>query len=250
MRIHHRRYLAVALVVALAGCAPSPGTADEAASPPTGISEPSPTPTVRDIIEVEDFAILEPGAYSIDPDSDPSTPLRVVYEVPFDGWYKWIGAAKSAGDGHVGVGITTVTNLVSHGCRDHERADPPVGPTVDDLATALSDLAPFEVTSPPRDVSIYGYRGKHLQWRVPDMPVEESADDLDFVRCTRGNLKSWISPAWGPYYGYTGPGYTEEFWILDAEGTRLMIVAKRSADSSPEDLAELRAVLDSIRIEP
>ena len=30
------------------------------------------------------------------------------------------------------------------------------------------------------------------------------------------------------YYGYTGPGYTEEFWILDVEGTSLMIAAERS----------------------
>lgn len=246
---HHGRYLVFALVVALAGCAQTPGTTDTAARSATAISEPSPSPTVRDIKEFEDFSILQPGTYSIDPDADPSTPLRVVYEVPFHAWYKWIGAAKSAGDGHVGVGITTVTNLVSHGCRDHDPADPPVGPTVDDLATALSHLAPFEVMSPPKNVSIFGYRGKHLEWRVPDMPVKVAADDLDFVRCIDGNLKSWISPTWGPYFGYTGPGYTEEFWILDVDDTRLMIVAKRSAGSPPKDLAELREVLDSIRIE-
>ena len=82
------------------------------------------------------------------------------------------------------------------------------------------------------------------------MPVERSGDDLDFTPCIEGNLKSWISPTWGPYHGYTGPGYTEEFWILDVEGTRLMIVAKRSAGSPPQDLAELRAVLASIRIQP
>ena len=79
-----------------------------------------------------------------------------MYEVPFEGWSKWIGAAKFADDGHVGVSITTVTNLVLHGCRDHDPADPPVGPSVDDLATALADLAPFRVTSPLADITIYG----------------------------------------------------------------------------------------------
>lgn len=250
MRARHGRNLALAFMVAVVGCTQTPGSPDSAASNPTAISEPNATPMVRDIARFEDFSILDPGVYSIDPDADPSTPLRVLWEVPFYGWYKWIGAAKSVGDGHVGVGITTVTNLVSDGCRNHDRADPPIGPTVDDLATALSDLPPFEVKSPPRDVRVYGYHGKHLEWRVPDMPVERSAGDLDFTRCIRGNLKSWISPAWGPYFGYTGPGYSEEFWILDVEGTRLMIVAKRSAGSAPEDLAELRAVLKSIRIEP
>jgi hypothetical protein len=98
---------------------------------------------------LEPFAPLEPGPYFMDPDGDPSTPLRVVYEVPAEGWPQWIGAAKFADDGHVGVSITTLTNLVQYGCRDHSWADPPVGPSVDDLAAALADLAPFRVTCPP-----------------------------------------------------------------------------------------------------
>jgi hypothetical protein len=246
MRTHHGRVLALVLVAALAGC--TPGTTDTAASPPTAIGEPSPTPTIQDIMELPDhFTALEPGTYFIDPDGDPSTPLRVVYDVPAEGWSEWSGAVKFAEDeGHVGLSITTVTNIVRHGCRDHSPADPPVGPSVNDLAAALADLAPFRVTSPPSDVSIYGYRGKHLELTVPDLPVEESG----FTGCIDGNLYSWISPLADAFYGHTGPGYTEEFWILDAEGTRLMIVAHRSPGSPPQDLAELRAILDSIRIEP
>jgi hypothetical protein len=52
------------------------------------------------------------------------------------------------------------------------------------------------------------------------------------------------------YYSYTGPGYVEEFWILDVEGTRLMIASEQSPGSPQDDLAELQAILDSIRIEP
>jgi len=226
----------------------------ENAAPPTP-SEASPTPTIQDIMELEGFAPLEPGTYSIDPDGNPSTPLRVVYEVPAEGWSMWIGAAKSADDGHVMVSISTVTNLVRHGCRDHSWADPPVGPSMDDLATALADLAPFRVTSPPKDVTIYGYSGKHLELTVPDLPVEGEGDDRRFTGCIDGNLKSWVAPIdaaeeGDAFYGYTGPGYREEFWILDVEGTRLMIAAERSPGSPPEDLAELRDILDSIRIEP
>jgi hypothetical protein len=207
------------------------------------------------MMELPNFAPLESGTYFIDPDLDPSTPLRVVYEVPAEGWSMWIGAAKSADDGHVMVSITTVTNLVRHGCRDHSWADPPVGPTVDDLATSLSNLAPFEVTSPPRDVIAFGYRGKHLELTVPDLPVEGQGDDRSFAQCVGGNLKSWVAAidttSGDAFYGYNAePGRIEEFWILVVEGTRLMIEANWSRASPRKDVAEMRAILDTIRIEP
>jgi hypothetical protein len=204
-------------------------------------------------MDIRPFAPLDPGTYFIDADLDPSTPLRVVYEIPAEGWSMWIGAAKFNDDGHVGVSITTVVNLVRDGCRDHSWADPPIGPSVNDLAAALADLAPFRVT-PPKDVTIYGYRGKYLELTVPDLPVEGEGDDRPFTECLGGQLKSWVAPhdttEGDAYYGYTGPGYSEEYWILDVEGTRLMIVAERSPGSPPADLAELSAILDSIRIEP
>jgi hypothetical protein len=206
-------------------------------------------------MELEAFAPLEPGTYFIDPDLDPSTPLRVVYEVPFERWSQWIGAVKFAGDGHVGVSITTVSNLVSDGCRDHSWADPPVGPSVNDLADALANLAPFRVTSPPRDVTVYGYSGKHLELTVPDLPVEGQGDDRHFARCIDGHLKSWVGAVdtepGDAFYGYNAePGRTEDFWILDVDGTRLVIEANRSPASPRKDVAELRAILDSIQIEP
>ncbi|MQB01001.1 MAG: hypothetical protein GEU78_12025 [Actinobacteria bacterium] len=85
--------------------------------------------------------------------------------------------------------------------------------------------------------------------------MEGSGDDHRFAGCVDGRLKSWVDPLSQPdegdaFYGYTGPGYTEEFWILDVEGNRLMIAAERSPDSPSEDIAEMRAILDSIRIEP
>lgn len=255
MNIRHRLRLGLALLVALAGCASGRGTSAPRTSAPPEPSEPSPTPTIQDIMEIAPFAPLEPGTYFIDPDGDLSTPLRVVYEVPVEGWSQWIGAAKFADDGHVGMSITTVSNLVRHGCRDHSWADPPVGPSVTDLAAALADLAPFEVTSPPRDVAAFGFSGKHLQLAVPDLPVEGKGDDRRFTGCSDGTLKSWVAfidaaEEGDAFYGYSGPGHTEEFWILDVEGTRLMIEANWSPATTGKDVAEMRAILDSIRIEP
>lgn len=252
----------VSLTIVLAGCttATPAGTAVVSSSPiessaPTASPAPSPTSSIRDVMALAPFFPLEPGTYFIDPDGDAGTSLRVVYEIPASGWQEWIGAAKFSDVGHSGVSVTTVTNLVTDGCRDHAWADPPVGSSVEDLATALSGLAPFRVTSRPTDVTIWGYRGKHLEWIVPDMPVTGGVDQRRFTGCDEGKLKSWVAfidtaEPGDAFYGYTGPGYTEEFWLLDVEGTRLMIAAERSSGSPPEDLAELRAILDSIRIEP
>ena len=259
MNTRHRLLLGLALLVALAACSLGSGTtAPRTSAPPTSLPS-SPTPMVQDVMALPEFAPLDPGSYFIDPDLDPSTPLHVMYEVPSEGWSQWIGAAKFAGEGLVGVAITTVTNLVRHGCLDHSWAEPPVGPSVDDLASGLAELAPFRVTSTPEDVTIYGYSGKHLELTVPDLPV----DGEGFTDCIDGSLNSYIpaidAAAEGDaslhegdasWHGYTGPGYREEFWILDVEGTRLMIAAERSPSSAPGDLAELQAILDSIRIEP
>ena len=222
-------------------------------STPSSTPAASSTPSVQDVMKVANFAPLEPGSYFIDPDGDASTRLRVMYEIPNEGWIQWIGAAKCSDAGCVGMTITTVSNLVTDGCHDHSWADPPVGPSVDDLAAALANLAPFEVTSPPGEVTMHGYSGKHLEWVVPDLPMEGTGDDLRFAGCIDGNLSSWAAfvdtEPGDAYYGY-GPGDGEEFWILDVEGTRLMIETGHSPDVPPADLAELRTVLDSIRIEP
>ncbi|KRT61073.1 MAG: hypothetical protein XU10_C0044G0006 [Chloroflexi bacterium CSP1-4] len=249
MRTHHGRALALAVLLVLGACGPGQEAADPT-GPTTTASEPSATPTIQDVMELEKFAPLEPGTYFIDPDSDPSTPLRVVYEVPVEG-SQWFGALKFAEDGHVMINITTVVNLVRHGCRDHSWADPPVGPSVDDLAVALADLAPFRVTSTPTDVTMYGYRGKYLELTVPDLPVEGD----DFIGCVDGNLLSWVAPIdvaegeGGAFHGYNAEP-VEEFWILDVDGTRLVIEANWSPASPRKDVAEMRAILDSIQIEP
>jgi hypothetical protein len=179
-----------------------------------------------------------------------------MYEIPSEGWSQWIGAVKFAELGHVGVSITTVLNLVRDGCSNHLWADPPVGSSVDDLTTALANLAPFQVTSPPKDVTIYGYSGKYLELTVPDLPVVGEGDNREFAECIDGVLKSWVGPIdaaeqGDAFYGYNAePGRTEEFWILDVDGNRLMIEANWSPASPSEDVAEMRAILGSIRIEP
>jgi hypothetical protein len=105
MKTRHGRPLALVIMLAFGACTSGSEAADAPASSPptssdantTASSETDPGPAVQDIMELAPFAPLEPGTYSIDPDLDPSTPLRVVYEVPFEGWSMWIGATQVRG---------------------------------------------------------------------------------------------------------------------------------------------------------
>ena len=214
-----------------------------------------PLASPQDVMGREPFSALEPGRYFIDPDGDASTSLRVVFDIPSEGWSAWIGAAKFSDVGHSGVSITTVANLVTDGCTDHTWADPPIGPTVDDLVAAMIALHPFEIVARPTDVTVAGYPGKHLEWVVPDMPTTGTVPSLMFTDCVSGQLKSWVAfidtgEPGDAFYGYSGPGYREEFWVLDVGGDRLMIAAEQSAGTPAADLEEQRRILSSIGIEP
>jgi hypothetical protein len=119
------------------------------------------------------------------------------------------------------------------------------------MATALAALSPFVLTKPPSDVTIDGFSGKHLELTVPELALERSGDGNTFTDCTDGELWSWIgAPLSFAYHGYSHPGQVEEFWLLDVDGTRLMIVAGTSPGSSEGDIAELHSILDSIDIVP
>jgi hypothetical protein len=214
------------------------------------------TSTAQYIFDLPDFTSLEALAtYWVDPDFDPSTSLRVLYTIPADGWSGWAGALKiedaPGQHRHVAVSIVTVDNLVVNACNDHAQADPPVGPTVDDLAEALANLAPFQVTEAPTDISAYGYSGQHLQFTVPDLEYAPISEEYFWPECNEGLLRSWIAPVLSyAFWGYTSPNQIEEFWILDVEGTRLVIEANWSPDSPTEDIEEMRSILDSIEIQP
>jgi hypothetical protein len=202
---------------------------------------------------VDEGEELDAGvSYWVDPDYNTSTPLRVDFSVPAAGWLGWTGTFKDVEQGGVlrerlTISIVEVTNLTQDACANQGPRNPAVGPTVDDLAEALTEQPPFEVASPPRDVSAHGYRGKHLTLRVPD---DMLADEGIFAACGVA-LRNWMAPVLtSAFFGYRGPGDTEEYWILDVEGTRLVIAVLTTADASPQLIAEGQQVLDSLVIVP
>ena len=240
-----------ALLVTAVACSDDDdtGASDATSSTTTSTTEP-PRPW-----DIRDFGFddeLEPGTYFIDPDDDVSTPFRVTFEIAAEGWSGGIGGpAKFNTGGHTGLGMVTVHNVAAAACEGPAPQDPGVGPTVDDLATALSELSPFELTEPQADVTLLGYQGKHLKITVPDLEVTGSGDTAEYADCVNGNLYTWIqSGADEPFFGYNAePGRYDEYWILDVDGTRLMISINSSPAMPSEDLEEAQAIIDSIEFE-
>ena len=258
--------IAVIAVVGFAilapGTQPAPGVAGAGGAAPTATpsvapsatpapSPPVPTPAPTGPTNIAEacpgaFCPLDPGSYYREVEG---LSVRVNYTVAADGWVSWVGAGKPTDEGGVGLSIVNVTNVVADGCTDHGAKDPPVGPTVDDLATALARLEPFEATVRPKDVEAYGYRGKYLELTLKDLATQLVGGNNWFSDCVSGEVHSWMSAPVTSYWGYYGPGDVERYWILDVDGQRLVISAGRTPNAPAGDVAELQAMLDSITIE-
>ena len=118
----------------------------------------------------------------------------------------------------------------------------PVGPTVDDLVSAWANLPGVDATA-ARDVTIDGFDGKQIEFATYHL---EGCNMLHYD-CSFDGSEEPNRPT--RCYSATGggplavPGVHEKVWVLDVDGTRLMINA--GADlygSSQHD----RAVLDEI----
>ena len=112
------------------------------------------------------------------------------------------------------------------------QSDIPVGPTVDDFATALADH-PLLDTTTPIDVTLAGYSGKYMDLQVPR---------------PRGVYLEY-EPWDGNIYAQ-GSGHRWHLWILDVDGQRVVVEATDYAGTSAQDRAELQSIVDSVVIEP
>ena len=139
------------------------------------------------------------------------------------------------------VGSSTVANIWADRCQwTGTELDPPVGPTVDDLATAFGTVWGPGATAPV-DVVLDGFAGKHMVLTVPT--------DIDFADCDQGEFRGW-SDNTGCCRYYQGPGQIEEVWILDVDGERILVRTSYFPELSAQARAEQQQVIDSIDIQP
>ena len=237
---------AVVVVLALVGLnlmPKSPGVGGPSTPAPTATpvqtSSPAPSATPGALSVGEGPVPVAPGTYVA---ADPFL-LRVTFTVP-TGWEGNIGGPYAVflqqAQGPGAVSFSIFERVYADPCHYKGLLDPLPGPSVDDLATALSKV-PGLGNPKPTDVTVAGYKGKQLTITAP----------ASFKGCTLtpdGKFRVWELPL-GATIDLT-PGERDRVWILDVGGQRLVIEAPEMPGQTAETTNEIQGILDSIHIAP
>ncbi|CAN5344919.1 hypothetical protein BH24CHL10_BH24CHL10_00710 [soil metagenome] len=216
---------------------------------------PTPTATPAPSVAAVAFpqpAALEPGTYFWDMETEP--PVRFSFTVPA-GWTNRSDIIrKDKGEpGEVALGLWIVTNTYADPCRWQDSlVDPAIGPTVEDLTTALISQSGRNASA-ATDVVVDGCPARRIELSVPA--------DLDIATCDNGYYRDWLqegeSHLENPDLDSVDAtnvlfrsGQVNGVYILDVEGVRIVINTWHMPASSEADLEELQRMLDTIQIEP
>ena len=185
--------------------------------------------------------MLDAGTYVSTP--IPADPMRFTLTFPA-GWRAFTeGTFIPAGEGSteapdgmaMGFG-GQIDSLYSDPCFASGAGDVEVGTTVDELVGAFAEQTAYEVSA-PTDVTLAGYSGKRVDLTLPS--------DLGPSTCGYEYFFPWQGSAYSQ-----GPGNLWHLWILDVDGSRVVVSTHDFEGTPAEDRAEMQAILDSLRIEP
>ncbi len=232
---------AAVVVVAAVGLTLRPSVGGQAGAPASMSPAPSPVVTASPSASSR----IPIGSVSL----TTSNGTLVSVTVPAGGWRRAgpasvckAGVARTCtgGPNWPTLAVHDVTRVVDDVCLwdttvPHQQFED-VGPSVDDLATALASQR-GALVSGPTDVQIGGYPAKQLTLSL--------RQDV----CTRGpEGRGLWQDVHGSSFGLLKGG-TATVWIADVDGERV-VVTSTYRGASAEDVAELDAVVASIEIEP
>jgi hypothetical protein len=187
--------------------------------------------------EDQELTVVEPGTYSLDVPGD----VRVTFTLGV-GWERVDVTQYLYGNGK-SLNIEVVDNLYAQTCHWKQGPrKPAVGPSVDDLANALAAMSGWEATA-PSDILLDGHAGKRVQLVAP--PDSSSCDEAD-DEPERYLFHVKAEPRVRPVIR---DSEHIDVWIVDVHGTRVVIIAGSSPRPLASDLAQLQAVIDSIKFD-
>jgi hypothetical protein len=219
-----------------------------------------PTVAPRALRKMHDEAQLARGTYFVDEVS--KTPTPRIFVTIGTGWKKQdfgradltiykIGKSGGGGDGDGLIMFSRPGAVYSDACHWEAGYHPGPVDTLDGLVAALTQQHGWAEVTAPSDISVDGYAGKAFQRTAPaDM---SDCDDLGrSPRLPENRGSSFLS--WDSQDGEYGTGGTyepdqiETLWVLDIDGSVVVINARPYPEATAAAHAEFAAVLDSIRI--
>jgi hypothetical protein len=214
------------------------GPGDQTATPEPSVAEPTSTPE----------AGLPEGPFVINSDD---TNIQTTVTVPAAGWsFAPEFAALGKGDEVDNLPEAAIlfpswepgTGFYVYGdpCRWQTTTPETPATTVDQITARLAAQASRDA-SEPVDVTIGGYTGKAITLHVPD--------DANFDDCEGGEFGTFGTAPNALDRYQQGPGQIDELWILDIEGSILIINAMYRPDSRMDVVDEMRSIAESATFE-
>lgn len=255
----------VAVLVSACGVTAQQGS-DLAASTPPATASPRHTEAVPPTASAATAAAATPG-----PVTDVLTGGRYLFRplaeapsltIAATGPKGWVGYPSWAMDGPEplraaapnGIGITffSANGLYSDPCHwdvlgtgdAAAPGDVAVGPTVDDLVAGLQANT-FYAASAATPVTIDGYAGQELELQLPEEPPYETCDKDD-----PGDADGHVFVFSGTGLYAQGQANRWHLYILDVEGTRLILVVLSYEGTPQADLDTAQDVIHTLEITP
>jgi hypothetical protein len=220
---------AILMTAALVGCTRE--QSDSTAGDPSGSSTANP----GDAVPLPADSPLDPGRYVVSVADAPSARLLPVLSVP-EG-YEAIGGGIGVGADHLAryLWVWDVKSVFAHPC---DASPVPVGPSVADLAEALTNQS-LRAGTDPHAVTVGGYDGLYVELSVPDA--------VDASACPTGVFSLWPGRA-ERYQDVLGQ--VDMVWIVDVDGQRLVFDAAHLPDASADEVAELEEMVSTATFTP
>ena len=241
-----KRYLAIALVTlmitAVSGCSGEEKEARESDTDPEYT-------LLLDDDSNPDQVLGAPGAYAMTARGDGKPPLAVV-DVPEGyknfGFFALVDETfgtpfeKPAPPAFHAINYWTVHGVRADPCTSAGPA-PQIGTSVADLADALAAQKLSTLTEPV-PVTLDGHDGLYLELSVPS--------DIDPSACDLEAYVVWEGKPGDAHHVLTDPGAVERLWILDVDGSRVVLGAITTPGVTGAKAGELKTIVESVRFVP
>jgi hypothetical protein len=230
--------LVVAVIIGANLLQPSVGGPAQSVEP-SAFATASATASAPPRLDLIPTGVLAAGTYEI----DAAFPVRLVFTVP-EGFGHGRGESDGVGiqgnPSGKGIEFQIASNVYPDPCHTFAGpADPPIGPSVDDIVVAMTTLVGFQA-GPVTDITIGGLPAKAF----------DLTNEIDQSTCDGGSVSTFIfADSNAP--SDVGQGERQRIYVMDVQGTRLMIMTYYFSDETSStdatDAATMAAIVQSIK---